>query len=389
MNYIIYSDGAFEIGINGNKTLSDCKIISHYKNTCEQIRRSKNWKSSTEHVFEDSFMISSDHFFEPRIHGVATNGGSDFYYALELENGGGIYKKSKLSVSDDEGFVFTSNDIIPQHISCFGNRLVCSMQYPDLTKHIVMFISERPDYYELTAGESVDEHPFIFNEDIYFSTCGIRRDENGIPSFGNRGIAKYNIPSQTVTELCSSDEYEYLLPKVDRFGNLYCIRKPIQKESGSNALINLITAPFWIFAGIVGFICAFTRIFTGKQLMGKSNTDSAKESAKEIIDGCDIDIALEEKRNAKSGEAYPSYAPRSWELIMIPNGAYSTTPEQFNSALKNAKTVCRGVIGYELLDDGSYIISNGNCIVHHSLNKEENLIARSRAINRNFTVLNV
>ena len=38
-----------------------------------------------------------------------------------------------------------------------------------------------------------------------------------------------------------------------------------------------------------------------------------EHSAKEIIDGCDIDIEREVMRNRKAGEKYPGYAPRSWE----------------------------------------------------------------------------
>lgn len=388
MNYIIFSDGNFEISVNGNKNLSECKIIKHYNDTCEQLRRSHEWKSATDHVFGDNFLIPNDApYFSPRMHGIASDN-DRFYYTLELENGGGIYKKSKYD-SGDEGFVYTSGVSVPQYPMVAGNRLVCSMLFSDLTKHLVMFISERPDYYQLTDGESIDEHPYLYGEDIYFTTSGIHRDDNGNAITSNKGIARYNIASNSVTELFSSERYEYLVPKIDAHGVLYCIRRPAQDASGNgNLLIDLITAPFWIFMGIVGFILTFTRIFTGKQLMGKNTKNSAAESAKEIIDGCEIDIAREEKRNSRSGDKNYSYAPRNWELIEIGDAA-SVTPQTAPHMFKDAKVICHGVIGFEFLDDGTFVTSNGNYLIHHLLNGDTEVIAKAHGIDQNFTVLNV
>lgn len=389
MNYIVYSDGRFTVSLNGELRESDCKMISHYKNADEQLRRSHEWKSATEPVFRESYMIQrAESFFEPRVNGVTSVDGEYFYYGLELEKGGGVYKKSKTD-SDDEAFVFTSNDVVPQHLHADGSRLACSVKYQDGTSHIAMFVSERPDYYEFTGGDSIDEHPFIYNGKIFFDSAGLRRDADGNASIGNRGISVYDIEKRSVSELFYAEDSEYVLPKLTADGSLYCIRKPRQKEgSVGSALLGILTAPFWIFAALVGFISAFVRIFAGKQLMGKNNRDSAKESAKEIIDGCDIDIEREEKRNAKSGEKYPGYAPRSWELIKISNVDAIVSPEQAHSALKNAERVCSGVIGYEIIDGGDVIVSNGNCLIRRS-GSDSTLITKKRAINRNFTVSKV
>jgi len=388
MNHIVFSGGRFYVTQNGVTVESDCKMISHYKNVSEQLRKSHDWKASTDHVFGDVYMMPlSDSYFEPRVNGIASVSGDYFYYGLELEKGGGVYKKSKTD-PDDEGFIFTSNDIVPQHLHADGSRLTCSMKYHDGTSHIAMFLSERPDYFEFTGGDSIDEHPFIYNGKIFFDSAGIRRDESGSATLGNKGISVYDIEKRTVTQLFYSENDEYLLPKLDSDGNLYCIRRPRKKDgSVGGAVVGLITAPFWIFAALVGFLSAFVRIFTGKQLMGKSNRDKAKESAKEIIDGCDIDIELEEKRNAKAGEKYPGYAPQSWELIKIENGAYIDTEEKAIDALNKAKRICRGVIGFEITEEG-IVTSNGKCILLHNEGKTE-LVTKGEAINRNFTVINV
>ena len=389
MDYILYSDGIFTVCSDGNQLDSDCKMIAHYKTADEELRRSHEWKSGTDPVFAESYMIPrTDYFFEPRVNGISSINGDYFYYSLELENGGGIYKKSK-NDPNDEAFVFTSNNIVPQHIHADGGRLACSLKYRNGTSHIAMFVAERPDYYEFTGGDSVDEHPFIHNGKIFFDSAGIRRNDNGSVVIGNRGISVYDIETRTVNELFCSEEYEYVLPKIDSNGDLYCIRRPRQKEASvGGMLLGIVTAPFWIFAAIVGFLSAFVRIFTGKQLMGKSNRDSAKESAKEMIDGCDIDVEREEKRNAKSGEKYPGYAPSSWELIRIRDIDRIVSVEQATEAIKKAERVCRGVIGYEITDNGAVVISNGNCIVLRDGSKSE-LVVKKRAINRNFTVTNI
>lgn len=388
MNYIIYSDGNFEIYNDGQKALLESRPIRHYKDTCEQLKRSHDWKSETDHIFSDNFMIPEETAcFEPKVRGITSNGGECFYYALELENGGGIYKKNRL-YSDEEGFVYTSRNAVPQHPHSQGNRLVCSIQLPDQTKHIVMFVSDCPDYYELTAGESVDEHPFIYGGYVYFTTSGIHRNEDGSVVLGNKCIARYDIENNEVTELFSSEKYDLMMPRIDDSGNLYFIKRPINKASESNVLIDIITAPFWIFAAIVGFICTFTRIFSGKQLLGKNNSVAAHETAQEIIDGCNIDISREEKRNARSKEPYPSYAPKSWELVRIDGGANITSADVACNALKKAHCIRRGVIGYELLDDGTFVISNGNCLIHCSSDSAK-LITKARAINQNFTVNNL
>ena len=95
MNYVLYSDGRFEVSKDGTVTTSDCKMINHYKFASEQLRQSHEWKNGTEHVFGDSFMIERNSYFEPRVNGITSVDGDFFYYGLELEKGGGIYKKSK------------------------------------------------------------------------------------------------------------------------------------------------------------------------------------------------------------------------------------------------------------------------------------------------------
>ena len=110
MNYIIYSNGLFTINTKNAKLDSDSKIITHYKNTVEQLRRSHDWKSATDHVFADSYIIPpTDSYFEPQINSITSIPGDYFYYSTELDKGGGIYKKNKTN-SDDEGFVFTSRE---------------------------------------------------------------------------------------------------------------------------------------------------------------------------------------------------------------------------------------------------------------------------------------
>ena len=391
MDHIIFSNGHFTVCLDGTRIDSACKAISHYKSVIEQLRVARDWKSGTEHVFGDSYMIPmDDSYFEPSINGLSSISGDYFYYSLELDKGGGIYKKSKNN-PDDEGFVFTSVEIVPQHLHADGSRLACSMKYSDGTSHIAMFLSERPDYIEFTGGESVDEHPFIYNGMIFFDSAGIRRDQNGNFFIGNRGISVYDIKSNSIIELFYSEDNEFLLPKVANNGDLYCIKRPAQKESSRcNSLISVITAPFWIFAALIGFISVFVRIFSGKQLLGKSKQESVKASAKEIIDGCDIDIEREEKRNTKRGEQYPGYAPHNWELIKIEKGAFITDRDSAKDALKNAVCVHRGVIGYDINDELNAItISNGNCLFCKYNNGRIDLITKSRSINRNFTVVNI
>ena len=385
MDHIIFSDGRFTVCKGGKSIESESKMITHYKNADEQLRKAHDWKSGTEPVFAENYMIShSERFFEPRVNGIASVGGDYFYYSLELEKGGGIYKKSK-NEPENEAFIFTSSDVVPQHLHADGSRLACSLKYLDGTSHIAMFVAERPDYYEFTGGDSIDEHPFIYNGKILFDSAGIRRDEKGGFAVSNRGISVYDIESRSVSELLYSEDYEYVLPKVASDGDLYCIRRPRQRErSAGSALVGVITAPFWIFAALVGFVSSFVRIFTGKQLLGKNNMDSAKESAKEIIDGCELDIEREEKRNAKIGEKYPGYAPSSWELVKFKGGADGSS----SWALKDAITVCRGVIGYEITESGTVVISNGNCLVVREGKKSE-LITKKLSINRNFTVSNI
>lgn len=389
MNYIIYSDGRFDVCVNGKSIESDCKMITHYKRANEELRKSHEWKSGTEPVFAESYMMPyKADFFEPRVNGITSVGGDYFYYSLELEKGGGIYKKSK-TAPEDEAFIFTSNDIVPQHLHAVGSRLACSLKYPDGTSHIAMFVSERPDYYEFTGGDSVDEHPFIYNGKIFFDSAGVRRGDNGEMTLGNRGISVYDIESKTVTDLFYSEDYEYILPRISTNGDLYCIRRPRKKETSvGGLLIGIITAPFWIFAAVVGFLSAFVRIFTGKQLLGKNNRDSVKESAKEIIDGCDIDIEREEKRNAKNGERYPGYAPSDWELIRIKDVDGIMSVERTSELLNKAERLCRGVIGYELTDNNAAVISNGNCLVFRD-GKRSELVSQKISINRNFTVTDI
>ena len=95
MNYITFSDGCFTVCKNGSVTDSECKMITHYKNADAELRRSHEWKSGTEPVFAESYMIHrSEVAYDPRVNGIASVDGDHFYYSIELEKGGGFIRKA-------------------------------------------------------------------------------------------------------------------------------------------------------------------------------------------------------------------------------------------------------------------------------------------------------
>ena len=73
----------------------------------------------------------------------------------------------------------------------------------------------------------------------------------------------------------------------------------------------------------------------------------------------------------------------------IDAGMQVSSKEAAETALKNAICIHRGVIGYEIIDPQTMVISNGNCVFSKQIDGKQELIVKSRAINRNFTVINI
>ena len=131
-------------------------------------------------------------------------------------------------------------------------------------------------------------------------------------------------------------------------GRLYAITAPV-KEKRPNPIIEILLIPFRIVQAIVNFINVFVTAFTGKSLAsGGDNPAKGREydSRKEYVKGNLINYEKELKKNKSKKDKDYGFIPQSWKLIEVASG----------------DVIKSGVADFDILQDGTFIVTNGRRI---------------------------
>lgn len=204
----------------------------------------------------------------------------------------------------------------------------------------------------LTEGDACDTMPAFsaaHAHQILFQSAGIARGEDGFPvAFGPSSVNRLDLDRGELTELLSDEGFDYLLPREDTAGRLYCIRRPYLARSRRSHLAALKEAalfPLRVVSAIFGFIMAFVQLFDrGSMKPAGPEVQRPPENKYVQVLGQTIDLA---KVGGGGGSADgPSLVPKSWELIRRdPDGSIHV--------------VDRNVSSYDLDRNGHVICTNG------------------------------
>ncbi len=330
------------------------KFIENYKNSVQNAERAKEWKHSGEGAqFRGDVRLGTEETaFVSSINGVYPAGDGEAVYSFKINGVSGIYRAQLLDGKAPETHIINSVDseFSGGCLDVNSSLLACSFSRNAVNSDIALFDLKTGDYKTLTEGDTLDCDPFISPDDgnvIYFTSRGAGRAGGGnFVKFSNSSICKLNVSELTVDEIAVSDKVNYIKP-IYHNGKLYAISAPA-KEKGANPFIEILLIPFRIVQAIANFINVFVKAFTGKGLVsGGSNPAKGRDydSRKEFIKGNLINCEKEEKKNKKKDADY-GLIPLSWKLIEVNSG----------------EVIKSGVADYDILPDGTFIVTNGRRI---------------------------
>ena len=340
--------------------------IDTYKKNLSEIRQKSEWKhSGSGAAFTGTLRnLSDDETTNAYVCGLAAAPDGRLIYSVLTGEVGGLYYKSE---NGDENHITAAQNFQPFEMDCRDGKLAISVEYGGGTRHISVYDLSEGNLTELTDGDTLEEFPCWSEtgKELYFSTAGIGRNSQGIASaVSPRGISVYSFEKNEMTELCSSEDIDYIGPKIGKDGALYYIKRPYKSGDDGNFWLDFLLFPVRIIKAIGGFLNAFSIMFGGESLSsdGKSFHNPLKAKQKDdkelFIAGNVINAEKTEKANRKSGDKNPGIIPHSWQLVR-------------RNHLGEEEIVRHGVMDYSFTADGSLIVSDGKHLLKLSEGKEE------------------
>lgn len=232
------------------------------------------------------------------------------------------------------------------------DKFVAAMVNEDLSADVELLDNQAGYERSLTSGDSRDSNACFSKsnpENVLYQTAGIGRNEQGfLWGYGPEAVNKVNIHSGEITTLLADEKYDYLSPKDDRQGNIYCIRRPYRAPgytSPLKILWHVVTFPVRLVVAIVRFLDAFTKLFSRDpmKLAGHAAQPQVENKYVRVL-GQTIDMAKVQRDARFSNE--PSLVPKSWELIKLDNQG-------------KISVISRKVSSFDIDDNDRVHITNG------------------------------
>ncbi|MDD1779168.1 MAG: hypothetical protein LUQ65_13455 [Candidatus Helarchaeota archaeon] len=350
-NIVIFEDG--------DCRLLSSKFIDQYCANHEQIIRKRAWKSdgygARFRMEQPSTGIEQTRQIlnSASITGIASIGGDDIIFCVMVGDSSGLFRRSiDPHAADIEGHILHDRGLLFQDVTISSDgRMAFSILNNNGEQNIAVSEIGSPQYRELTEGDSVDRNPFWDprNPDIViFDSAPIAYENNGAMIVCPRSIMKADLKNSEIETIIESDKYDFINPQVDSEGNIWCIRRPYKTAHNNLSFLDLLLIPYKIGRAIFRAIEIFTVRNTGEPLITSGSNPSKARFAPndQIFEGKKIDAERNIRQNMKSGDSFPGYIPRNWELIQI---------DQDRKISVRAKSVC----SFTLLAGNSFIYSNG------------------------------
>lgn len=156
--------------------------------------------------------------------------------------------------------------------------------------------------------------------------------------------------------LLGDEEHDYLDPKVDAAGNLYCVRKPHESLTpGFNplrALWDLALLPVRLLFALFQFMNFFTMRYTGKALVSSGNMRQRQMDPRQIM-------IMENLLHARAANGLFAPNRRDWKV----SRSWTLVKKSLDGRVEN---IADGVLTFDLCDDGSLLYTNGHRVFFRS-----------------------
>lgn len=273
-------------------------------------------------------------------------------------------------LGSEERRLWNNNKYRLHHLAIHSQTGECAfaVQHLDGTANIGVMLKDDSGVAEITEGDSVDATPSWVpgpGRKLVFQSAGIGRDRHGHwLALGPFRIEQVNVDTAELETLLEHDTTDFLAPKINAAGVLYFIERPYEGRPRVNPLRvfkDTLLLPFRLLYAVFQYFNFFSMRYTGKKLT--PSTDHARGKPMDLQQMM-IWGNLVQARRPSEGDEPPDLVPGSWRLIRRHDGA--------------EKVIARGVLAYDLAQDGTVVYSNGSAVYAISPDgKKEKLVAEA------------
>ena len=304
---------------------------------------------------------------------------NEMIYALSTSVVGGLFLHD--SETQKEKRLFHKEGMVISDLTRHPDKdeFACSIRNADGTSFIAMVGTSQCD--QITEGDCLDEAPsWIPGEEksLLYQSAGVGRNSNGIAvGLSSYTIQKLDLNTGDITEILESNQFDYLEPKANSAGDLFCIRRPYLPDgkppSSSSVLKDIVFFPFRLAKAFLAFLNFFSLTFT-KQPLTSAQGQKTKELdiEKIFLRGRMID-AKEAMTSSKIKEEEAPLVPPDWELIKKDKAG-------------NVSVIAKSVVAYDLDGQENIIYTNGRA-TYKLIDDKSELLFKSGLI-ESITVLN-
>ncbi len=385
MNENIIFSSEEKIGLVHDRKVSylHSQYLDSYNKARLEIENRNTWKTSGSGAMFMGMQRQSENFDpsqnKAKVNGITLYKDNKIIYTIHINEVSGIFIKNPFDAKEHEGHILHKDNVIFHNIdfSSTNNQVITSVSEHSIESHLALLDLEQSHYHFITEGECIDQNPTwskTSDHTVYYDTAGVALDPSTHRKLiGPKFICKLDLDSGTIDEIISDEKFNYTKPKEDAEGNLYFIRMPYKEiKSKGFSILSILLIPFIILKAIFGWLNIFSMMYAGKTLTSKgANPAKQKEiNPKELfIEGNLINAEKSLDENKRLGEKYPGIAPRSWELMKMEPG-------------QDPITIKKGVIDYDINDQGEIIYSNGTYLVKILEDQTEDMIGKAQLVSK-------
>jgi dipeptidyl aminopeptidase/acylaminoacyl peptidase len=229
-------------------------------------------------------------------------------------------------------------------------QIACSVLHADGRASLALMDQDGRDLREVTEGDAHDRFPSWApgpGARLVYQSASVGRDGAGrFAAYGANEVHLLDLESGALETLATDPDHDFLSPRLDAQGNLYCVRRPRPKGGASfgTMLLDIVLIPARLLFAVFQYLNFFSARYTGKPL----TTAGARQKAATDVRQMMVWSNLMEAEQGGPDEPQPA-VPKSWQLVRIRKG-------------ERPQTMAEGVSAFDVADDGSILYSTGSAI---------------------------
>ncbi|MEM7181200.1 MAG: hypothetical protein AAF518_09825 [Spirochaetota bacterium] len=352
----------YTIDANKNVSSVESKFANDSIQKAIEIEKKKEWKTTGTGAKFMGVSPWSEEGTNPSLYNISMRGmcstkdSGKILYTLEGNNFGGLFSydlKEKREQRLIHGADFSAKDL---NMNQTTGEVICSVGYPNGSANLSLIHNELTAIQEITEGDSIDEMPsWIPGEQkkVVYQSAGIGRNKEGMfwglsPSV----IEMLDMDTGTIETILQDKKKDFLLPRRNLQGDLFCIRRPWEDASrGASPFVvlkDILFFPFRLLRALFHYLNFFSLMYSHKGLTSE-RAGGAKVQGPDMktvmIKGRMIDLQKQQakaKKNAPTG----SIVPNDWELVKVSSGG-------------EISVLAKGVVSFDLSENGEIVYTNG------------------------------